>query len=344
MNKEILAYYSLRKFDLVYKLDYLIIEKNSKRVLIKAKKRIKDIDVYIAHKQSIYYILRNILALKDLGFLPKDTTVEIGLDSIQTINQLKSDLINKKFSEDSLNFLINKLEKISFFKSLNTLEYIYKTKKPNLHLFIKSEKKAKEYSKFIRRKSLLIDLKEDLTKKQDIIFFDFEMNCLTDFKSVEIISIGAVKTSVSGEVKDKFYRTIKPSGVSQLSEKCIEITGLLQKEIDRSMNFNYVFNEFFEWSKNSSKVFCFWGGNDLKVLQNDYKRNLSKSKVVMEILTNNYDFQEIFCKDIIKQDDLLSIKNALKHLKKDFIGNEHNALNDAFNLSIIYKKIHHSLF
>ncbi|WP_194190422.1 3'-5' exonuclease [Clostridium chrysemydis] len=344
MNKDIVAYYSLRKFNLVYKLDYLIIEKNSKKVLIKAKKRIKDIDLYIAHKQSVYYILRNILALKDLGYLPKDTSIEIGVDCSQIVDKLKSDLLNKKFSEDSLNFLINKLERVYFLYSINTLKFIYRTKKPNLNLFIKSEKKAKEYSKFIRRKSLLTDLKKDLINKQDIIFFDFEMNCLSDFSSVEIISIGAVKTNILGEIKDEFYRTIKPNGVSELSEKCIEITGLLQKEIDKSNDFNCVFNEFLKWANNSSKVFCFWGGNDLKVLNNDYKRNLSKSKIVLEILTNNYDFQEIFCKDILRQEELLSIKNALKYFKLDFIGNEHNALNDAINLSIIYKKIHRSLF
>lgn len=344
MNKDIVAYYSLRKFNLVYKLDYLIIEKNSKKVLIKAKKRIKDIDLYIAHKQSVYYILRNILALKDLGYLPKDVTVTIGIDCLKTVNKLKSDLSNKKFSEDSLNFLINRLGGVFFFSSINILQFIYKTKKPNLNLFIKSEKKAKEYSKFVRRKSLLKDLKEDLLKKQEIIFFDFEMNCLSDFNNVEIISIGAVKTNILGEIKGEFYRTIKPFGVAELSKKCIEITGLLQNEIDNSNNFNYVFNEFFEWTNGTSKVFCFWGGNDLKVLNNDYKRNSSKSEIVSEILTSNYDFQEIFCKDIIKKEDLLSIKNALKSFKLDFIGNEHNALNDAINLSIIYKKIHRNLF
>lgn len=336
MNNNIEAYYYVEEERNNFILRYVIKDINKNKVLIKIKKKLKGSSYKTAYYHGLYHVCKNILSLIALDEIEEDSSILFFTNKKSIINKLN----NKKFSSNEeyeyIQFFLDRFYNYKCIELKNIKKAIYKEKKPPISLYIKCKKAGKRYKKLIKRNSTLLKLDKSLTDVNEIIFFDFEMNCLSNFEDVEIISIGAVKTTLNGKVLSKFYRCIKPKKIIKLTEKCIEITSLRQEEIDTANNFEYVFKEFEAWCGNDNKLFLYWGGNDIAVLKNDNDRSTENIEIVNNIINNNIDYQEVLCKDILNLTDSLSLKNAILKYNLLFEGSQHNALDDSYNLSKLY--------
>lgn len=336
MNNNIQAYFYVEEEKNNFILRYVIKNPSKNKVLIKIKKKLKGSSYNTAYYHGLYHVCKNLLSLIALNEIREDSNILFFTNKKSIINKLN----NKKFSYDEeyeyIQFFLDRFYDYKCIELRNIKKIVYKEKKPSMSLYIKCKKEGKQYKKLIKRNSTLLKLNKSLSNTQEIIFFDFEMNCLTNFEDVEIISIGAVKTTLNGEILSKFYRCIKPKKITKLTEKCIEITSLNQEEIDTANNFEYVFKEFESWCGNYNKLFLYWGGNDIAVLKNDNNRSKENIEIVDNIIKNNIDYQEVLCKDILNLKDSLSLKNATLRYNLLFEGSQHNALDDSYNLSKLY--------
>lgn len=336
MNNNIQAYFYIEEEKNTFILRYVIKNPSENKVLIKIKKKLKGSSYSTAYYHGLYHVCKNILSLIALNEVREDSNILFFTNKKSIVNKLN----NKEFSYDEeyeyIQFFLDKFYSYKAIEVKSIKKIIYREKKPSISLYVRCKKAGKQYKRLIKRNSTLLKLNKCLDNVEEMVFFDFEMNCLTNFEDVEIISIGAVKTTLGGEVISKFYRCIKPKKIIKLTEKCIEITALRQEEIDTANSFEYVFKEFEEWCGKSSKLFLYWGGNDITVLKNDNNRSKENIEIVANILKNNIDYQEVLCKDILKLKDSLSLKNATLRYNLLFEGLQHNALDDSYNLSKLY--------
>ncbi|MGG7077578.1 exonuclease domain-containing protein [Clostridium sardiniense] len=336
MNNNIEAYYYIEGETNNFILQYIIKDPSNNKVLIKIKKRLKEESYKIAYYHGLHYICKNILSLISLNEIEADRNIIFFTDKKDVVNKINKKSFSYNEEYEYIQFFLDKFYNYKCIEIKNVRKIISKEKRPPMALYIRCKKAGKEYRKLIKRNSTLLKLNKYLIKAKELIFFDFEMNCLVNFNDVEIISIGAVKTTLDGEIISKFYRCIKPKKIYKLTDKCIEITSLKQEEIDKAKSFESVFKEFELWCGNNDKLFLYWGGNDIAVLKNDNNRTKENIEIVNYILNYNIDYQEVLCKDILKLDDSLSLKNAVLKYGILFEGSQHNALDDSYNLSKLY--------
>lgn len=167
--------------------------------------------------------------------------------------------------------------------------------------------------------------------KQSIIIFDIEATCdvLLPKNKREIIEIGAVKI-IDGEIVDKFQRFVKPKRNSKLSKYCLDLTHINQFDIDTANAPNIALYEFVTWCQNS--ILAAWGPFDAEILSRECRKN--------KVLLNEDMFVNI--KKIFMATKHWPMETSLiDSLKKEHInfnGQQHRALDDAFNTYLIYRK------
>ncbi|MEF9950964.1 MAG: 3'-5' exonuclease [Clostridium sp.] len=178
-------------------------------------------------------------------------------------------------------------------------------------------------------------------KCESIVFFDVEMNCIDKADNTlgywEIVSIGAVKYSIcSGEI-NKFYRVIKPKVQCILSDRCTNITGLTQEDIDNGIGFEVAMKEMDKWIGNGKAIFLSWGREDIRAIKTNTSLNGNKNDLSNRIRKRFIDFQKEFSSYYLNSNQVVSLSKALVELGLEFEGPKHNALSDAYNLYRIYR-------
>jgi inhibitor of KinA sporulation pathway (predicted exonuclease) len=172
--------------------------------------------------------------------------------------------------------------------------------------------------------------------KQPIIIFDIEATCdiVLPKNKREIIEIGAVKI-IDGEIVDKFQQFVKPKRNSNLSKYCMDLTHISQCDIDHANAPNVVLNEFVTWCKDA--ILAAWGPFDAEILSRECKKN----KVVLnEDLFINIKKIFLATKHLPME---TSLSDSLKMERIVFDGQQHRALDDAFNTYLIYRKNLHKM-
>lgn len=203
---------------------------------------------------------------------------------------------------------------------------------------VKKKKKAPEIIKIVDR------LTPEFTS---LIFFDLEMNCSFHKEENhgvgETISIGAVKYNINTKETEEFYSVIRPTFNNIMSAKIIELTKLLQEDVNRAKSFKEVFIDLDEWIKEDKCIFISWGADDLRVLLGDNDRNGYNLDIINTIKANFVDFQSEYGLHR-ESTQAISLKNALSYYNIEFDGIQHNALDDAYNLFRVYKKYTEEVF
>lgn len=336
MSDKIGVYFYIDKICEEYRLIYVIKNIKTGEIFINLRKKLKNEDSEKIALESLEYLLSNILSLIKINEIKETSEIYFFTNNINALN-----ILNKKLylKSKALKFFAEKINLCNCKELQKIKSFIKKENKTSIGVYLKCKKVGKEYRKLLKRNSTIDLLKEKCHLAKTLVFFDFEMNCLVDFKSVEIISVGACKINLSTGMVDRFYSLVKPQEVNELTEKCIEITSLDQQEIDNAENFNKVFTSLGNWIQDMDTLYLYWGGNDISVLKNDYKRNSSLNKTALNILKNNIDFQEVLCKDILNKEDMLSLSNAILNYDLEFKGLKHNSSDDAYNLYRLFFKI-----
>lgn len=173
------------------------------------------------------------------------------------------------------------------------------------------------------------------------IIFDLEATCIRD-RSIdpdfenEIIEIGAVMLDDSGIVIDSFSKFAKPQKDTILSEFCTELTTITQEDIDGAEDLKTVLFDFYNWSKN-----CYllsWGGYDMnQIIRDTIKQDLENDIDIENVITRHRNFKKWYkeFKGLKKQ---CGMSKALNIEKIQIIGTHHRGIDDAINISNIFKK------
>lgn len=168
------------------------------------------------------------------------------------------------------------------------------------------------------------------------------MNCIDKEDNTlgywEIISIGVVKFSLKTRKVDKFYSIIKPKIQTILSERCKEITGLTQEDINNGIDFRESMKLLEKWIGDGKVIFISWGKEDIKALKNNSRLYGNENQIVYKARKNYIDFQKEFSYYHENMNQVISLKNSIELLGMKFKGEQHNALNDAYNLYRVYRK------
>lgn len=166
-----------------------------------------------------------------------------------------------------------------------------------------------------------------------ILVIDLEATCAEDssipVESMEIIEVGAVWATSSGEVIDQFQSFVRPIKYPQLTEFCRSLTHIEQADIDSAPS----------WPKVAAKLAAFaqlqtgycwgsWGAYDRKQIERECTRHQISNPLIG---LNHQNLKAAFAKGRkIKQ---VGMATALQIVGRPLDGMHHRGLDDALNIA-----------
>lgn len=172
-----------------------------------------------------------------------------------------------------------------------------------------------------------------LEQHQYILVVDIEHTCTTDDSippsEREIIEIGAVVVCAKSlEGIDSFQSLVKPVQHPNLSEFCIQLTGIQQENLDSSQGFEDVFNEFKHWlTQYDGYLFSSWGAYDCVQLNLDCQyHNVEPLNIKLV-----FNIKKAFAKTQ-KIKPRAGMRRALNLASLTLDGDNHRGLDDAKNI------------
>ena len=117
---------------------------------------------------------------------------------------------------------------------------------------------------------------EQLQKFEKLLVVDLEATCASNGaippSKMETIEIGAVLVEpIHFEICSEFQAFIKPVRNPNLTEFCIDLTGITQEMVSEAASYFEVFPAFVEWIERNAmgSAFCSWGAYDRRQLEQD---------------------------------------------------------------------------
>ena len=177
----------------------------------------------------------------------------------------------------------------------------------------------------------------------EYIVFDLEFNQGFDKKlnktvsdekcPFEILQIGAVKLDADLNIIDTF----KPNIYKEIHPFIKKMTNIIHEDVKDAPNFPQAFNNFKEFMNNDKNILCVWGNGDLKELY----RNIKYYNLSTENLSNTYinvqHHASIYFNNPTGKS--IGLQNAITLLQLNQDKSYHNALNDAYYTSLVFKNI-----
>ncbi|WP_016951228.1 3'-5' exonuclease [Anabaena sp. PCC 7108] len=172
------------------------------------------------------------------------------------------------------------------------------------------------------------------------LIIDLEATCCNQ-KSIprhemEIIEIGAVMLNrKTWEIDSEFQQFIKPVRNPQLTAFCTELTSISQKQVDTAPTFPEAMSKLTEWvNLFPNNIFCSWGNYDKLQFLQDCKFH----QVPYPFGTEHRNIKNEFS-EYLGVSHKFGMAQALKHLQIELQGTHHRGIDDARNISSIYKHI-----
>ena len=181
----------------------------------------------------------------------------------------------------------------------------------------------------------------------EYIVFDLEFNQGFDKKlnktvsdekcPFEILQIGAVKLDADLNIIDTFNTFVKPNIYKEIHPFIKKMTNIIHEDVKDAPNFPQAFNNFKEFMNNDKNILCVWGNGDLKELY----RNIKYYNLSTENLSNTYinvqHHASIYFNNPTGKS--IGLQNAITLLQLNQDKSYHNALNDAYYTSLVFKNI-----
>lgn len=172
----------------------------------------------------------------------------------------------------------------------------------------------------------------------NFIIYDLEATCWEGrppSMTMETIEIGALKVNGYGEVVAQFQRFIKPILHPQLSHFCRELTGISQVDVNRASTFPSVIDDFQDWIDvwDEEYLLCSWGNFDQKQLMRDADLHGLEN----DWLEHHINLKRQYM-DIKRLHRPRGLRKAVEKEGFEFSGDHHRALDDADNLTKIFRK------
>ena len=176
------------------------------------------------------------------------------------------------------------------------------------------------------------------------IIFDLEFNqsCNKEDKVLqlpfEIIQIGALKLDENFKTISTFNKLIKPTVYKYILPYIQELTKITDKMVSTSQNFIEVYYDFMNFIGKEDITFIIWGTVDLK--------ELYKNILYFELPTKNLpklyiDIQDYASKHFrVPGGKRIGLKNAIDFLNISISEELHNAFNDAYYTTEVFKNLY----
>jgi len=169
------------------------------------------------------------------------------------------------------------------------------------------------------------------------IIFDLEATCWENEKSKksEIIEIGAVKLNDKLEQIATFSKFVKPVINPELSEFCTKLTTIKQCDVENAGTFENVIKEFEEFIGKDSFL-CSWGFYDKKQILSECKVKGyvgEMEKLLQKHISVKHQYADI------KGIKPCGMSNALELLGLKLDGTHHRGIDDAVNITKIFKEV-----
>lgn len=179
------------------------------------------------------------------------------------------------------------------------------------------------------------------------IIFDLEATCYDRGSSLEtppkdfvneIIEIGAVKLNNKGEQIDVFSKFCKPKLFPYISEFCTSLTTITQEDIDKADDLKDVLEDFMNWCEDGMLIS--WGAYDKSQTNKDLIRN--DLEVYLDKLENHKNLKKLHGEwNNLNKKKGVGLSKALTYEGLKFKGTHHRGIDDALNISEIFKKYIH---
>lgn len=181
----------------------------------------------------------------------------------------------------------------------------------------------------------------------EYIVFDLEFNQGFDRKlnktvsdekcPFEIIQIGAVKLDSNLDIIDTFNTFVKPNIYKEIHPFIKKMTNINNEDVKDAPYFPEAFNMFKSFIKDEKNVLCVWGNGDLKELYRNIKYyNLSTDNLSRNYINVQHHASIYFNNPTGKS---IGLQNAITLLELNQDKSYHNALNDAYYTSLVFKNI-----
>lgn len=158
--------------------------------------------------------------------------------------------------------------------------------------------------------------------------------------SLEIIQIGAQKLNAKLETLSTYNAFVKPTVHLTLNPYVQSLTNITNEIISSSRLFPAVYKEFLDFIGDSESILCVWGICDIKELIKNIKfHNLSYVHIPQEYIDVQCQISQYFN---IPKKTKLSLKNTIELLNVNIEGDFHNAFNDAYYTTEIFKRIYNN--
>ncbi|MEW9096877.1 MAG: 3'-5' exonuclease [Clostridiaceae bacterium] len=182
------------------------------------------------------------------------------------------------------------------------------------------------------------------------IIFDLEFNQHYNFLEdnttarnykcpFEIIQIGAVKLDESLQTVSTFDSIIKPEIYTRIHPYVKQITNITTENLNKGKSFKEVYKAFVEFAEFKS-ILCVWGLSDMKELfRNIEYHSLDSSLISKEYINIQHEASKFFK---LPRGTNMGLSNAVKLLNIQSNMKFHNAFNDAYYTSEVFKEIYSS--
>ncbi|MCA0757027.1 exonuclease domain-containing protein [Paenibacillus sp. N4] len=173
------------------------------------------------------------------------------------------------------------------------------------------------------------------------IVYDMEFTVIRNRQqyTADILEIGAIKLSDDSgqlEMVDLFHTHVRPTTHKVISPLTTEFTGITQEHADKAPSFSEAASDFQSWMGDDPYYLCSWGPDDKQQLI----RHCKMHKFDLNWIQNYNDIQLAFTRlQGGEYHQRWGLKKALVAKELPFIGNHHNALDDAFNTAKLFKLI-----
>ena len=153
----------------------------------------------------------------------------------------------------------------------------------------------------------------------------------------EIIQIGALKLDENLQTIGRFNKLVKPKVYNCLHHFIAEMTDITAEKLEDANPFNKVYREFVEFIGEDS-ILCTWGVADMRELV----RNINFHKLDLSLLSHDYiDLQRLASEYFkTRNGNSIGLKNAVEALDLPLDSQFHDAFNDAYYTTEVFKKIY----
>jgi 3'-5' exoribonuclease 1 len=171
------------------------------------------------------------------------------------------------------------------------------------------------------------------------IVFDLEATCWENdrTKKSEIIEIGACRLNDALEKTGEFQMFVQPVLNPKLSEFCAQLTGIRQEQVQNATKFPEVCRRFREWIGQEYWL-CSWGFYDKRKLEQDCVLHKVPFEWVCRHISIKHQYADL------RQDKPCGILRALADFKWKFEGRHHRGIDDARNITRVFRAIFPALW